>query len=176
MYLQLKISINNLTPPVWRRIVLSDQLTLNQLHQVIQKAFDWDSSHLAGFSIKGYDIDLENGYYDDEVQYDVNVTTLADWHLKVKNTFTYTYDFGDDWRHKILVEKISPTGPDKPYCLKGKRCAPPDDIGGPFGFMDYLYRYDLNKVSNHEKEVFGEIDSEYYCNDEVNERLSRLRF
>ena len=45
----------------------------------------------------------------------------------------YTYDFGDDWEHEILVEKVLPVAPDTcyPTCLTGKRACPPEDCGGP---------------------------------------------
>ena len=51
----------------------------------------------------------------------------------------YVYDFGDDWRHQVGLEKILPLeGAKKPVCLAGERRCPPEDVGGPFGYEEFL--------------------------------------
>ena len=56
------------------------------------------------------------------------------------SAFHYTYDFGDDWRHKVIVEKVTPAGPGTtvPDCIGGRRACPPEDCGGPWGYQDLL--------------------------------------
>jgi hypothetical protein len=52
----------------------------------------------------------------------------------------YTYDFGDDWQHRVIVEEVldAQPGTDYPTFIDGERTAPPEDVGGPPGFMDFV--------------------------------------
>jgi hypothetical protein len=54
--------------------------------------------------------------------------------------FTYVYDFGDDWVHDVVVEKVisGNSGNEGPVCLAGKRHRPPEDCGGVPGYRDFL--------------------------------------
>jgi hypothetical protein len=70
---------------------------------------------------------------------DATVTPLRDLKLSAGSRFTYVYDFGDDWEHDVVVERILPmpaeTGPDRsPRLIGGERAAPPEDAGGPHGY------------------------------------------
>src|SRR3954451_3319534 len=88
-------------------------------------------------------------------------------------TFTYTYDFGDNWEHTIQVEKTPAAEPGVRYprCLAGKRACPPEDCGGPWGYGDFL-----EAVRNPEHEqpedmkewVGGEFDPEAFDIEAVN--------
>ena len=94
--------------------------------------------------------------------------------------FLYEYDFGDSWIHEILVEKILPPEPKKryPVCLKGKRACPPEDVGGPWGYADFLEAIRDPDHPEHEEylEWAGEdFDPEAFDLDEVNRALRKMR-
>jgi len=129
---QFKITLAGLTPPIWRRVLVSDQLTLRDLHKVIQNSFDWADYHLYSFEHLGARIDDENPK--------MLSKKLCKLQLGEKSKINYIYDFGDCWEHKIVLEKIVPNDGSKnfPYCIAGKRAAPPEDCGGIWGYQDKL--------------------------------------
>jgi len=94
--------------------------------------------------------------------------------------FLYEYDFGDGWEHELLVEKILPAEPGVGYprCLKGKRACPPEDVGGVWGYADFL---EIMRDPNHPEHedmlewVGGEFDPEVFDLEEVNAELEEMR-
>ena len=136
---QLKITLQDVKPPVWRRIQVPSSIDLAELHAVIQTAMGWTNSHLHMFEIDGE-------RYADPVWVDGAVSPdrirLAEV-VGEGEHFEYVYDFGDDWRHRVLVEKALPATTEKlPVCLAGRRACPPEDVGGPWGYADFLQAYD----------------------------------
>ena len=113
------------------------EMTLGDLHQAIQAAMGWDGGHLHAFHIAGRQYGDPDSL--DEVADEEGLTLN-----KVLNTgvsrFTYTYDFGDNWEHTVLIER--PRRPLEagryPACIAGKRNCPPEDCGGPWGYQDLL--------------------------------------
>lgn len=174
MFLQLKITLQNIKPPIWRRIVVSDELTLFQLHNIIQIAFNWANMHLYQFKIAEYKVDMDGGFGLSIESEGLNVkeVKLKDFALSEKDTFTYWYDFGDDWRHQIQIEKTSQLGPEYPVCLAGKRNAPPEDCGGPWRYEELINRLATKKLNAQEKEFLEFHDPEYFDIEEVNDILS----
>jgi hypothetical protein len=93
--------------------------------------------------------------------------------------FTYEYDFGDDWQHEIKIEKVLPPDPKQklPVCIKGKRACPPEDIGGVWGYEEFL---EAIKDPNHDEHAMytewigDDFDPEAFDLDEVNERLKHV--
>lgn len=128
---QLKITLKGIRPPIWRRVLVTANTMLAQLHGIIQISMGWECYHLFGFNIYGERYDDEAGALS---------TKLGKLGLSVKSKFNYTYDFGDDWEHEILVEKIvaKDTGAHYPICLTGKRACPPEDCGGVWGYQSLL--------------------------------------
>src|SRR5262249_4936275 len=93
--------------------------------------------------------------------------------------FRYTYDFGDNWRHTIQVEKVlAPAAGERyPKCVKGKRACPPEDCGGVWGYAELLEALADPKHKRHEelKEwVGGEFDPEAFDIEAVNDELQAL--
>ncbi len=137
---QLKITLQNIKPPVWRRVVVDAGSTLDHVHEVIQAAFGWWNYHLHEFEIDGTrygDPDPDDDWgpptvHEQRVRLDTVVT--------VGSTFGYLYDFGDGWSHRVTVEKVLPaeTGTTVPACIGGRRACPPEDCGGPWGYEHLL--------------------------------------
>ncbi|MDZ4834251.1 MAG: tetratricopeptide repeat protein [Candidatus Melainabacteria bacterium] len=134
---QLKISLKRVKPLVWRRIVILSSLSLAELHYLIQEAMGWEDSHLHEFRIG-------NSRFGDRKQMDdvknERTLNLADFNLQVGSKFEYLYDFGDDWHHVIEVEKRLSRAEFEAgeIFVTGKGACPPEDCGGPFGFMHLL--------------------------------------
>ena len=129
--LELKVSLRDVEPRVWRRIVIPASISLRDLHEVLQAAMGWDDAHLYLFAIGAVDFgDVEDM---DELG-DVR-TQLADL-VAPGVTFRYDYDFGDGWEHDVRVLRTTVT--DGPHCLDGARACPPEDCGGPQGYAHLL--------------------------------------
>lgn len=172
---QLKISLSNISPPIWRRVLVPANFTLADLHNLIQASFEWAGYHLHSFDVDGieYGEPSDDDFY--EVQ-DEGKLRLMQFVRGEKYKFRYTYDFGDDWGHVILVEKILPADPalSYPVCIKGKRATPPEDVGGPWGYAEFL-----ETIADPESEEYDEMmewsgedfDPEYFDLDEINARI-----
>src|SRR4051794_25597048 len=105
MHYQLKITLRDIDPPIWRRVLVPSQFTLFELHGVIQIAMGWEDCHLHDFTIdrRRYALPSEEGF--DEPT-DEGTTRLTELN-RVGSKFAYQYDFGDSWDHRIVVEKIA---------------------------------------------------------------------
>lgn len=136
--LQLKITLKGITkPPVWRRVHVRAATTFATLHQIIQAAFGWSDTHLHSFEYDGEQIGVPDPDWDDDCVDEAD-TTLDEVLLGPKDGVRYTYDFGDDWEHDILLEKVLEPDADnrRPVLLTGKGACPPEDCGGPWGYAE----------------------------------------
>ncbi len=135
---QLKATILDIKPPVWRRLVVRDDSTLAELHDVLQAAFGWWDYHLHEFEIGGvrYGVDDGEDWNPPKDERRAKLRTL----VQEGSTFLYVYDFGDYWRHRIVVEKVlaAEAGRRYPACTGGRRACPPEDCGGPWGYQEFL--------------------------------------
>jgi hypothetical protein len=133
----LKVTLRDIKPPIWRRIVVPGRMTLGELHVAIQVTMGWQHCHLHAFDVAGMRYG-EPGTMDDVAS--ENKLTIGSIAKSGLSHFDYTYDFGDDWRHDILIEKTLPanSATDRPTCVAGKRNCPPEDCGGPWGYCDLL--------------------------------------
>jgi len=144
-------------PPVWRRIQVQD-CTLDKLHEQIQTAMGWTNSHLHQFDIKGEQYGdpelLDDGFEDSEC-IDSTLTMLSEILPKTgeRFAFKYEYDFGDGWEHEVLYEGSPPLekGKKYPLCLEGERGCPPEDVGGVWGYAEYLEALADPKHERHEE-------------------------
>lgn len=171
---QLKVTLNDSKPPIWRRILVPDTVTLHQLHTILQIVMGWTNSHLHQFIIDdGYygEPEEEDGYSEDlknEKRYRLN-----QFITRKGFKFFYEYDFGDSWEHTVHVEAIQPfeKGKQYPVCLAGKRACPPEDIGGVWGYEDLLKAISNPKHPDHGEiiEWFSEdFDPEIFDIDDAN--------
>src|SRR6266511_3908743 len=132
--LQVRITLAEVADPaVWRRLLVPAAIRLDRLHQVIQATMGWDNYHLHVFS----DGRVNYGIPDPELAFrDERKATLHDLIPREGGRARYTYDFGDDWEHEILVEKllVAEPGLRYPLCVAGEGACPPEDCGGAWGY------------------------------------------
>jgi hypothetical protein len=132
----LKVTLRYTQPPIWRRLLMPATMTLGDLHAAIQTAMGWEDSHLHAFWVDGRQYG-RRGSLDDAA--DESRLTLDRLVKTGIDRFSYTYDFGDDWEHLIVIEKGTPSEPvTYPICVAGKRKCPPDDCGGVPGYERLL--------------------------------------
>lgn len=139
---QLKVQLNNIkNPPVWRRIKIPSDYTFYDLHEVIQLVFGWTNSHLFMFSPGGFGTspvitETHEGDedYDPGRRLEADDVELYEVFKNEKQHYSYIYDFGDSWEHKITLEKIIQEPAYFPECTGGKGKCPPEDCGGIWGY------------------------------------------
>ena len=142
---QFKITLKDIEPPIWRRIQVKN-CTLDKLHEHIQTAMGWTNSHLHQFKIGGVLYGdpqlLCQGFEDDPEVVNSLETRLSSVVPEDDSrfAFTYKYDFGDGWEHEVLFEGClrAEKGARYPLCVEGERACPPEDVGGTYGYQEYL--------------------------------------
>lgn len=135
--LELRITLRDIEPEVWRQVLVPDDFSLDEFHRVLQESFGWMDYHLYSFRLDGVEYEAP----DEEAEgRDATQTTLASLALQAESALEYTYDFGDDWVHDIRLVAVHPRNPDVSYprCVDGGRAGPPEDAGGPLGYADLL--------------------------------------
>jgi hypothetical protein len=180
---QLKITLLGTMPPIWRRLLVPSNLTLAQLHDVLQAAMGWEDCHMHEFCA-GYrhfgkpdPEDQPMGMPPVENERRVHLSNVLG---RVGAKVTYTYDFGDSWEHGVVLEKRLPTDPRTAYpvCTGGERACPPEDCGGIGGFYDLL---DALGDPTHEQHdelqdwIGDNYDPTVFSIDDVNRMLTPLR-
>jgi hypothetical protein len=135
--ISLKITLRTIKPPIWRRILVPRGMTLGDLHMAIQVVMGWGNGHLHAFEVASEQYGERGSMEDISDEERLTVGGLVKSGI---SRFRYTYDFGDDWEHEILIEKAPPRSDATafPACVAGKRNCPPEDCGGPFGYEDLL--------------------------------------
>ncbi len=174
---QIKVTLNDSKPPIWRRILVADTTTLSHLHDILQIVMGWADYHLHMFTINGQ---IYGNPEDDEYG---DLGTKNETRFKLSQLvgregfkFRYEYDFGDSWLHDLIVEKILPVekGVHYPVCIKGKRACPPEDVGGMWGYKDFLKVIANPKDPEYDEMmawVGGDFDPEFFDIEKVNSAL-----
>ena len=137
--LVLALSVLGCEPPVWRRIVVREDMWLQQLHDVIQVAFDW-------FDYQTHEFIVGDSHYGNPLNNDAGVieddrdVMLEDLDLPIREKIYYRYNFGEGWTVEINIEKVIPVekGAKYPSCVAGGRAGPPEDCGGAEAYHDML--------------------------------------
>ena len=138
---QIKVTLLDTHPPIWRRIQAPSNTTLLKLHDILQIVMGWMDSHCHQFNIDGFIYgDPANDEYGDLGTYNEAKYKLNRFIYGKGQRFSYEYDFGDRWKHTLLVEKVLPCeeGVHYPRCVKGKGACPPEDVGGVWGYQHFL--------------------------------------
>jgi hypothetical protein len=179
---QLKITLSGTKPPIWRRVLVPAELTLAQLHTVLQISMGWENCHLHEFCVgrQRFGVpDPDAGMMGDDTISEKKVR-LSDVLPRVGAKADYTYDFGDGWEHSIILEKVLPleSASSYPVCTGGKRHAPPEDCGGTGGYHNFLEA--IHDPQNEEHDsllewIGGSFDPEAFSAEDVNRQLAPLQ-
>ena len=133
---QLKVSLRGASPPIWRRLELPADTGLADLHDIIQVAFGWADSHLHAFETAYGSFGVADPELGQRAEAPVTLEQVAPG---PGDKVRYTYDFGDDWIHDIVVEKVlDRQAVAYPRCTGGRRTAPPEDCGGVWGYAELV--------------------------------------
>lgn len=143
--LQLRVTIAESNPPIWRRLLVPASLNLHQLHYLIQSAFGWQDCHLHEFIISEgealvtygtrYQFTLEPGEGPDRSD---RALRLFRAFPEVGSRLMYIYDMGDNWRHEVVLEERVESSGGRPKCLSGDRRCPPENCGGIWSYQEVL--------------------------------------
>jgi hypothetical protein len=144
---QLKITLRDTRPAIWRRVLVPGNLNLERLHRVIQDAMGWYDRHLHAFDVGGVEFGPpDTDGWGREIKSEKQHT--LERLVGEGDKFDYVYDFGDDWRHQILVEMVT-TESTAPRCVGGARACPPEDCGGIWGYSDVVAAFLDEKHPRH---------------------------
>jgi Plasmid pRiA4b ORF-3-like protein len=179
---QVKVTLRGAKPPIWRRLEVLADLSLADLHDVIQAAFGWDDGHMHVFETPYGDF----GRADPELGHRSEASvTLEQVAPRATDKIRYTYDFGDDWEHEILVEKVldrDQVAVAQPRCTGGRRAGPPEDCGGIWGYAQLLEILADPRHPDHEERLEwlglddpNQFDPAAFDLKEVNRALAELR-
>jgi hypothetical protein len=181
---QLKVTLRDSKPPIWRRIQVPGSITLLKLHRVLQVVMGWEDYHLHQYIVDGVyygtrDPEFELPGMEMENERGVKLYQIAP---DVGSRFVYEYDFGDGWQHQIVVEKLLPpiAGNDGKYprCIAGKRACPPEDVGGVWGYGDFLKV--IRNPAHPDRDGMlewagGDFDPEEFDLEDINNALKKVR-
>lgn len=177
---EIKVTLKDIVPPVWRRIVVPGNTTLLKLHDILQIVMGWQDYHLHLFTFDG-----ENyGDPEDDEWGDLGTMPEHKYELRqlihgVGQRFTYQYDFGDNWVHLLRVQKIGPAreGVHYPVCTDGRRASPPEDVGGVPGYANFLEAIRDPDHPEHEEYLMwigGSFDPQQFELEAVNTQLRTM--
>jgi hypothetical protein len=154
---QLKVTLRGSRPPIWRRLVVRGDILLSELHHMLQVSMGWFDAHLHDFRNR------QNRYGDPKLLegvIDESETSLRQIAPRKGDRFIYTYDFGDNWEHEVLVEEIDQDNASAlSRCLGGRNACPPEDCGGVFGYLNLLESLtDPNHPNHNEAREWVDVD------------------
>ena len=178
----IKVTLLGTKPPIWRRLLVPASMPLAKLHDVLQTAMGWHDCHMHEFRAGERHFgrpDPEDISMGMQVENERNIR-LSSVLRRLGAKLIYTYDFGDNWEHAIVLEKLLPLLPDmtSPICIDGSLACPPDDCGGIPGFYELL---DALADPNHERHqemrdwIGGDFDPQAFSVEDVNRKLAPRR-
>jgi len=174
----LKVTLRGVKPPIWRRLQVADTTTMAQLHKIIQGLMGWEDAHLHQFKI-GTEVYGEASVEGYRRVRDEKRAKLGELVPTAPTKFAYLYDFSVNWEFEVAVEEITPPveGQVLPLFLKGKRAAPPELIGGAWGYQALL---EAKENPRHpERERFAKLIANYDPDavemDAINRRLKKVK-
>ncbi len=177
---QMKITLMGSEPPIWRRVLVSGDVSLGRLDRIIQAAMGWTNSHMHVFMVGKRHFGRphpELEHFEDE-----EAVRLRDVAPKAKASFVYEYDTGDSWGHEVRIEKVDASATESqgfPICLEGARSCPPEDCGGIGGYADFLAAIRDSKHPNHKEMmdwIGGSFDPEKFDLALVNKTLRKMKY
>lgn len=183
--LRLKITLAHVAPAPWREIEIRSDKTLPHLHDAIQAAFLWYDSHLWDFEIGDRKYQMKSVDFWIEPMFGPPVMEVTskklDFFLNAKvPPVIYTYDFGDDWEHRVELVSMRPIEPNDrlPRFVGGQWATPPEDIGGPPMYEAFKEaRHDANHTEHEWAKEAGYVDWDHdeIHSDVITEQFSKLQ-
>ena len=177
---QLRIELLYVEPAIWRRILVPATIKLHKLHVVLQWTMGWAGGHLHEFVIGPNHFGVPDPDFDTPplMQRDDRITLAVA--LGKRKFFVYLYDFGDGWEHQVTIEKLLPPDPGLklPLCLDGANACPPEDVGGPPGYGDFLQAIKDPTHEEHESMLEwcgGSFDPTAFQTDDINAALRQFK-
>jgi hypothetical protein len=163
MVYQLRISLEEIEPLIWRRVLFRTSTTLHELHRAIQLLFNWYDYHLYQFDINGRRFEAPDAEAEGE---DATKVKLSQLGLKPGAEFRYTYDFGDHWVHSVRLEDLVPVPGDDPWIpwvVEGDRSGPPEDCGGPqrYSELQELLKQPLEDLEGDDRDLAEWVDEDF---------------
>lgn len=142
---QFRVWLREISPAIWRRILVRSDSTIGDLHEILQIVMGWTDFHLHQFVIRGQQYGIARPYgpwFKDNA----HTIQLADFQFLLRERFIYQYDFTDFWQLEVRLEKILPFDPKNiyPLCIGGARTTPEEDCGGAWAYMEMCYQHRLN--------------------------------
>jgi hypothetical protein len=177
---QLRIELLDLEPAIWRQVLVPASIKLHKLHVVLLWTVGRAGGHLHEFVIGHDHYGIPDPDHDTPppIQREERFTLGAA--LGARKAFTYLYDYGDGWEHRVTVEKILPPDPGmkSPRCLDGANACPPEDVGGPPGYIEFLEA--INDPAHEEHDSMlkwsgGSFEPTTFRLDDVNARLRQIK-
>ncbi len=142
-FIEIKVTLKEIEPPVWRKFVISTDANLEELHMVIQKTMGWQNCHLYDFSVnngkkKFSPNDMSDLFGNEDDFEDPSEMTIADLMMMKIEDIQYNYDYGDGWEHSVEIGKqvLLQAGVKYPLCTEGSGACPPEDCGGPYSYAN----------------------------------------
>ena len=149
---RLKIELDDWSPVIWRRVEVPLTASLKALHDIIQAVMPFEDYHLFEFRADGKRFAIPDPEWNSlrDRTFSARTTKLGALVDRGVARLSYTYDFGDNWRHTVTVEAVfaADPGTDYPRYIDGARRGPPEDVGGNPGFELFL---DAMADPNHER-------------------------
>jgi len=174
---RLRISLEGIAPEIWRTLYVPVDIQLPALHQALQAVMGWEDYHLHLFRINGRDYVIPG---DDRLENEVDEqgVRLSEV-VQEGGSFTYQYDFGDNWNHTVTVEATAQGLVLRPpVCTSGARSCPPEDCGGVDGYRELLRVLSNPQDKEHQEMrawVGRRFDPDRFDLERSNRRLSGLR-
>ena len=179
--IKLHIELNDIEPPIWRDVLLPQDLTLGELHEVIQTAMGWEDYHLHEFSKGKQRFGPPNEFEPDPKLVDEDEVFVDEIFLRKGSRLSYLYDFGDDWSHRLVSLGKVEVQVDQllPSFLDGARACPPEDIGGPWSYQaildDFAEGPGTDALPPHIREWLGEdFDPESFDSAAIAQAVERI--
>ena len=148
---QVLVTLQRIEPAIWRRLLVPSDMRLGKLHRVLQCVFDWENYHLHQFVVGDTMYGVPDPKWGDELpMIDERTVPLSRVLKNVGDMVVYEYDFGDGWRHDMVLEAILPVDPERTYplCVAGARARPPEDVGGVGAMLPFSKRYAIQCMQN----------------------------
>jgi hypothetical protein len=183
---ELKITLLESNPAIWRRVQVPGNITLIKLHHALQVLMGWQDYHLHQFAVNGalYGMHVDDWQDATPELLDERGVRLYRIAPVAGTRLVYEYDFGDGWQLEIIIEDISFSqeatgeGAGHVVCLDGQCAGPPEDVGGIGGYEEFVKAIRNRRHPEHRswlEWVGGSFDPEKFDPEAVNRALKRIR-